>query len=255
MIGLIDSHIHLDDERFDGDRDQLIQQAEQSGINQFILPAVSAARFDVVKEIAASKPSVKYTLGLHPYYIDQHQQSDLTVLADELKNTSDVLGVGECGLDFYLKDLDQHRQLHFFEAQVELAKAFDLPLILHARGAVDAVFKVLKNQQYFKAVMHSYNGSIEQTQPIIEAGVYLGFGPAVCNPRATKLKALLEFVPIAHMMLETDAPDQSFYDRSGELNLPVDLLRVNNEIAAIKGIESDELARQTTINTQQLFNL
>ena len=254
MIGLIDSHIHLDDERFDGDRDQLIQQAEQSGINQFILPAVSAARFDAVKNIAASHPSVNYTLGLHPYYIDQHQQSDLTVLADELKSSA-VIGVGECGLDYHLKDLDQHRQLYFFEAQVELAKAFDLPLILHVRGAVDAVFKVLKNQQYFKAVMHSYNGSIQQTKPIIEAGIYLGFGPAACNPKAHKLKALLEFVPIAHMMLETDAPDQPFYDRSGELNLPVDLLRVNNEIAAIKGIASDELARQTTINTQHLFKL
>lgn len=254
MIGLIDSHIHLDDERFNGDRDQLIQQAEHSGINQFILPAVSAARFNAVKDIAASKPSVKYALGLHPYYIDQHQQSDLSELADELK-FAEVIGVGECGLDYYLKDLDKQRQLYFFEAQVELAKAFDLPLILHVRGAVDAVFKVLKKQQYFKAVMHSYNGSIEQTKAIIEAGIYLGFGPAVCNPRATKLKALLEFVPIAHMMLETDAPDQPFYDKSGELNLPVDLLRVNNEIAAIKGMQSDELARQTTINTQHLFNL
>ncbi len=254
MTGLIDSHIHLDDERFEDDLDRLIEQAEASGVKQFILPAVSGSRFKTVQAIAQAHPSVHAAYGLHPYYVEQHQANDLAALATML-DESNVVAVGECGLDYYLKDLDQTKQLLFFEAQVEMAKERQLPLILHVRGAVDAVFQVLRQHRYFKAVMHSFNGSIEQAKVITQAGVFLGFGPAVCNPRAVKLKQLIEFVPLEHILLETDAPDQPFYDRYGHRNLPVDLIRVNQSIAAIKAIEPEVLAAQTVANTQQLFKL
>jgi TatD DNase family protein len=191
---------------------------------------------------------------LHPYFINEHSATDLEFLAQSLQG-SGAVGVGECGLDYFLKDLDRARQKLIFEAQVVLAKHFDLPLILHVRGAIDDVFQVLKKHDYFKAVMHSFNGSIEQAKLMIDAGLYLGFGPAVCNPNATKLKQLIEFMPIEQMMLETDAPDQPFYDRFGKRNLPIDLIRVNQEIADIKGIVPEVLAAQTVINTQTLFNL
>ncbi len=254
MIGLIDSHIHLDDERFDFDREQLIESAQQVGISRFIVPAVTVNRFPAVLKLAKEHASVSYTLGLHPYYINEHSGTDLEFLAQSLQG-SGAVGVGECGLDYYLKDLDRDRQKLIFEAQVVLAKHFDLPLILHVRGAIDEVFKVLKKHNYFKAVMHSFNGSVEQAKQIIDAGIYLGFGPAVCNPKANKLKQLIEFMPIEHMMLETDAPDQPFHDRSGKRNLPIDLLRVNEEIAAIKGLSPKVLAEQTSNNTQHLFKL
>lgn len=254
MIELIDSHIHLDDARFDYDRQDLIKMAQLAGISRFIVPAVTVNRFPAVLTIAKDHDAVAYTLGLHPYYLDQHKASDLEFLAESLQG-SGAVGVGECGLDYYLKALDRDQQKLFFEAQVILAKHFNLPLILHVRGAVDEVFQILKKHDYFKAVMHSFNGSIEQAKQITEAGVYLGFGPAVCNPKATKLKALLEKVPIEHMMLETDAPDQPFFDRTGKRNLPIDLLRVNLDIAAIKAIEPELLAAQTSANVKQLFNL
>lgn len=251
---MIDSHIHLDDARFDHDRDQLIKSAKQAGVSQFVVPAVTVNKFPALLKIAKEHDMVAYTLGLHPYYIDQHGANDLEFLSRSLQD-SGAVGVGECGLDYHLKNLDKKKQNLFFEAQVILAKHYDLPLILHVRGAVDAVFQVLKKHDYFKAVMHSFNGSIEQARQIIDTGVYLGFGPAACNPKATKLKSLLDFVPIEYMLLETDAPDQPFYDRPGERNLPVDLLRVNQEVAKIKQITPAELAAQTTINTTQLFNL
>ncbi len=254
MKGLIDSHIHLDDERFDYDRKELIKLAQLAGINRFIVPAVSVNRFPAVLALAKEYDAVAYTLGLHPYYINQHSATDLEFLAQSLQD-SGAIGIGECGLDFHLKDLDKDKQKLIFEAQVILAKHFNLPLVLHVRGAVDEVFQVLKTHNYFKAVMHSFNGSIEQAKQIINQGVYLGFGPAACSPQAHKLKKLVEYLPIENIMLETDAPDQPFYDRYGKRNLPVDLLRVNQDIAAIKGVEPETMAIQTTANVKQLFNL
>jgi len=254
LIGLIDSHIHLDDSRLVEDRYDLIDDAENKGVEAFIVPAVTADKFSQVMELSSNYASVYGALGLHPYYINQHTAEDLEKLSVALSHKN-VIGVGECGLDFYLKELDQNKQKLVYEAQVVLAKHYNLPLILHVRGAVDAVFQVLKKHDYFNAVMHSFNGSIEQAKQIIEKGVFLGFGPAACNPKATKLKSLLEFVPAESMLLETDAPDQPFYDKQGERNLPVDLLRVNQEIAKIKQMDSIELAQQTTSNATRLFNL
>jgi len=252
LIELIDSHIHLDDARFDSDRDQLLQMAQLAGVRQFIVPAVSSEKFTQVNELALSQDAVVHTLGLHPYYIAEHAGEDLEKLA-ELVPKSGVVGIGECGLDYHLKDLDRDKQLLVFEAQVVLAKHFSLPLILHVRGAVAAVFEVLKKHDYFNAVMHSFNGSIEQAQTITDHGVMLGFGPAVCNPKANKLQAMFETVPLTHILLETDAPDQPFYDRHGKRNLPIDLLRVNESLANIRGMDPAELAAQTVANTQRLF--
>ena len=96
MIGLIDSHIHLDDERFDFDREQLIESAQQVGISRFIVPAVTVNRFPAVLKLAKEYASVAYTLGLHPYYINQHSGTDLEFLAQSLQG-SGAVGVGECG--------------------------------------------------------------------------------------------------------------------------------------------------------------
>ncbi|WP_223787276.1 TatD family hydrolase [Marinicella meishanensis] len=254
MIELIDSHIHLDDPRFDLDREELVKLAHISGVQRFVVPAVSRQRFAAVEQLANSHPAIVHTLGLHPYYIDQHSGADLEQLAAAIP-VSQAVGIGECGLDHFLKNLDKKKQRLVFEAQVVLAKHFNLPLILHVRGAVAEVFDVLRQHDYFQAVMHSFNGSIEQAKQITDCGVLLGFGPAVCNPKASKLQALVRAVDPQHMLLETDAPDQPFYDRHGKRNLPIDLLRVNQDIAAIKDIDPMQLATQTSDNARRLFGL
>ncbi len=228
--------------------------AQLAGVSRFVVPAVSVNKIPTVLNLAKEHDSMAYALGLHPYYINEHSATDLEFLANSLQG-SGAVAVGECGLDYYLKDLNRDKQQLIFEAQVVLAKHFKLPLILHVRGAVDEVFKVLKKHEYYQAVMHSFNGSIEQAKQITATGVYLGFGPAVCNPKASKLQAMIQSVPVANIMLETDGPDQPFYDRVGKRNLPIDLLRVNQEIAAIKNIDPVMLAQQTTANTRRLFKL
>lgn len=254
-MDLIDSHIHLDDWRFDDNRQQLVTAAKACGIKQFIVPAVTRKGFDKLLSLAQQYTECKVALGLHPYFLKEHQTTDLAILDELLTAHSNVIAVGECGLDFFLPDLDKDRQIYFLDRQIELAKKHDLPLILHVRKAVEQVFGRLKFHNYFRAVMHSFNGSVEQAKQICEHGIKLGFGAAAANPKAKKLQRLVASVPDECILLETDAPDQPFFDRRGQLNRPQDLLRVCQQLAAIRGVSVETLADLTTANTKEFFNL
>ncbi|WP_395377617.1 TatD family hydrolase [Marinicella sp. W31] len=251
---MIDSHIHLDDARFDDDRAELLTVAAKRGVEQFIVPAVQASGFQKLYDLSLQYASIKPAYGLHPYWIATHQDADLEFLDQWLQQYTAV-ALGECGLDYYLKHLDKEKQRVFFEQQIVLAKEHQLPLILHVRGAVQDVFDLLKKHNYFKAVMHSFNGSVEQAQQITAAGVYLGFGGAITYSRATKLRTVVENVPLQYLMVETDAPDQPVNTAVDALNRPENLLDVVEAMATIKNVEVAELAAMTRVNCQQLFGL
>lgn len=251
---MIDAHIHLDDERFDKDRDVLIKQAQNVGITNFITPAVKANGFNKLKELSVQYPSIVPSYGLHPYYIDSHKKSDIKALDDWLIiNKSCALG--ECGLDYFLKNLDKNTQQFFFEAQIELAKKHNLPLILHARGAVDAVFNSLKNADYFNAMIHSYNGSIEQTRQLIDKGLKFSFGGAICNPKASKLHKLIKYCPLDSVMFETDAPDQNLYPDTKLRNVPANLLTINKWYSQLTNQDIATVEDYSSQVTRQFFRL
>lgn len=222
---MIDAHIHLDDKRFDEDRVELINKAQKAGITHFITPAVAVSGFTQLRKLSIHHPCILPSYGLHPYFIDLHKEDDIKYL-DLWLSTNSSYAVGECGLDFFLKALDKTIQQYFFEAQVDLAIKHNLPLILHARGAVDAVFQTLKNADYFNAMIHSYNGSIEQTKQLIDKGIKFSFGGALCNPKAHKLHKLVKYCPLDSLMFETDAPDQNLYPNNKLRNEPINLIEV-----------------------------
>ena len=251
---MIDAHIHLDDKRFDIDRDDLIKQALNVGIKQFITPAVSISGFTKLKELSLQYSSIIPSYGLHPYFIDQHKKDDIKYL-DMWLSANKSCAVGECGLDYFLKDLDKDIQQFYFDAQIELAKKYDLPLILHARGAVDAVFSALKNANYYNAMIHSYNGSIEQTRQLIDKGIKFSFGGAICNPNAYKLHKLIKYCPLDSIMFETDAPDQNLYPDYKKINLPINLVKIIQFYAEITQQDIDKIKDKSTSNTSKSFNL
>ncbi len=251
---MIDAHIHLDDQRFDTDRSALIKQAQEVGITHFITPAVMAAGFEKLTTLSKQHNSIVPSYGLHPYFIDQHQENDLKYL-DLYLSTHPSCAVGECGLDYFLKDLDKHKQRYYFAAQIELAKKHNLPLILHARGAVDAVYAELKNANYFNAMIHSYNGSIEQTRQLIDKGLKFSFGGAICNPNAHKLHKLIKYCPLDVVMFETDAPDQNLYPDFKERNVPINLVRVAKYVAENTEIDLPQLIKASISNTKKYFQL
>jgi TatD DNase family protein len=251
---VIDAHIHLDDKRFDKDRDDLIKQAQEAGIKQFITPAVTASGFSKLLNLTSQYPCIIPSYGLHPYFINQHKKDDIKYL-DSWLTAKPSCAVGECGLDFFLKDLDKDLQHYFFEAQIDLAKKHQLPLILHARGSVDAVFLALKNANYFNAMIHSYNGSIQQTKHMIDQGLKFSFGGAICNPNAHKLHKLIKYCPLDSLMFETDAPDQNLYPDYKLRNTPINLMTIIDYYSQLTHQNSVNVMNTSAKVTSQFFQL
>jgi TatD DNase family protein len=251
---MIDSHIHLDDERFDNDRAYLLKLAQKEGVKYFITPAVGVDGFFKLKELSSEYPCIIPSYGMHPYFIDQHKREDIKQL-DRWLSSNQSCAVGECGLDFYLRNLDKNLQQYYFEAQIELAIKHQLPLILHARGAVETVFSALKNANYFNAMIHSYNGSIQQTKQMIDKGIKFSFGGAICNPKAHKLHKLVKYCPFDSVMFETDAPDQNLYPDNKSRNEPANLLKIINFYAELTEKSSIEIMRKSAKVTSQFFQL
>ena len=249
---MIDAHIHLDDKRFDEDRDILIKQAQDAGIKHFITPAVSHAGFAKLRKLSDQYSCIIPSYGLHPYFIHQHKPDDIKYL-DLWLSSNPSCAVGECGLDFFLDNLDKKTQQYYLDAQIELAIKHNLPLILHARGAVDAVFHRLKNAQYFNAMIHSYNGSIVQTRQLLNHGIKFSFGGAICNPKALKLHKLVKYCPIDSVMFETDAPDQNIYPNYKSRNIPVNLIKVIQCYQKLTNLSNTHIIQQTTSTCQHFF--
>jgi TatD DNase family protein len=251
---VIDAHIHLDDERFDSNRGELIAQAQEAGITKFIVPAVIYSGFEKLKRLSEQFNCIIPSYGLHPYFIKQHAKQGFDTLDNYLVNNPSC-AVGECGLDFFLKDLDKDTQHNYFEAQIALAKKHQKPLILHARGAVDAVFNHLKKADYFNAMIHSYNGSLQQTKQLLDKGIKFSFGGAITHPKAHKLHKLVQYIPTDAIMFETDAPDQNLYPDYKAINLPINLVKIIKFYAKNTHQAVEKVANISTQVTMDFFRL
>lgn len=190
--------------------------------------------------------------GLHPMFLSQHRDKDIDAL-DSWLQKHQCVAIGECGLDFYIRDTDKNRQIELFTAQLKLASKYALPVIIHARKSVDIVLKYLRQHPDVKGVIHSFSGSLQQAEYCIKQGFLLGFGGPVSYPRATKLQQLVKDLPIESIVLETDAPDQPDCLHRGERNEPGNLKEIARVIADLRHMMLAELAQVTTENARQLF--
>lgn len=251
----IDSHCHLDAPEFDPDRDQVIAAARAAGVEAQIVPAIRAANWATLKTLCERHSDLFPAYGLHPMYLADHQPEDLRSLRDWIERER-PLAVGECGLDFYVPDLDADAQRHFLRGQLDLAVEFDLPVILHARKAVDAILLELRRYAgRLRGVVHSFSGSAEQAQQLFRIGFCLGIGGPVTYERAQRLRRLVVDMPLDHLLLETDAPDQPPCWARGQRNTPASLVQIAAQIAEMRGMEMDELARVTQANARRVFSL
>ena len=163
--------------------------------------------------------------------------------------------IGECGLDFFLDGLDAQTQRHYFDGQLQLAKRFDLPLIVHARRAVEEVIARIKAVGGIRGVVHSFAGSPEQAQQLWKLDFMIGLGGPVTYPRANRLRGLAAQMPLEHLLLETDAPDQPDAEIRGQRNEPARLRTVLDCIAQLRGEPAEAIAAQTSANARRLFGL
>ena len=250
---LIDSHCHLDFDDFDEDREQIIKNCQQSGIQRIVIPATTRSRWQQIIQLAETFPAVDFALGLHPYFINQHRKSDLQDLEQYIVRYKPV-AIGETGLDFYLKDLDQQTQLWFFNAQIDLAGQYHLPLIIHARKSLDKVLQLLTQKQFSAGgIMHAFNGSLQQAEKCIAMGFKLGFGGMLTYAHSRKLRSLARQLPLTSIVLETDAPDMSGEAHRGERNSPEYLSEVLASLSELRDEDIQVIAEQTSANSLEIL--
>ena len=252
----IDTHCHLDAPEFDADRDAVRQQARAQGVAHCIIPAVERSNWATVRALAHQQGD-SYALGIHPLYTPRAQDDDLQWLGQELQaHHADprLVAIGEIGLDYFVPGLDPARQERFYRAQLQLARRFDLPVILHVRRSADKLLKGLRDLPVQGGIAHAFNGSLQQAQAFIALGFKLGFGGAVTFDRALQLRRLAAELPLEALVLETDAPDIPPHWRyvtaaeraagaAPARNSPAELPCIGAVVAGLRGMAPEALAR------------
>ncbi|MEN9373828.1 MAG: hypothetical protein RIR79_1380 [Pseudomonadota bacterium] len=237
--------------------------AATKGVAHCVIPAVEVANFDTVRTLAHALGD-SYCLGIHPLYVEKASENDLWILQSMLeKYRSDprLVGIGEIGLDGFEKTPSaiSEKQEFFFREQLKLARALDLPVVLHVRRAVDKVLKHLRAIPVQGGIVHAFNGSLQQAHYLMQRGFKLGFGGAVTYQRARHLRQLVQTLPLDALVLETDAPDMPPHwlyvtaeqRAAGVLpvrNKPKELPRIAKIVAELRCISPDKLANATRRN-------
>lgn len=253
-LALIDSHCHIDAPEFDADREAALRRARAAGVVAQVAPAVEAAGWPALRDLCRTHADLHPAWGLHPMYLSNHRPPHLEDLRRWLTMERPV-AVGECGLDFWVPDLDRQAQMDYFLAQLKLAREFDLPVILHARRALDEVTAALRRIGGLRGVVHSFSGSREQAQALWRLGFHLGIGGPVTYPRATRLRAIVADMPVQWLLLETDSPDQPPHGGQGRRNEPSRMPLVLQTVAQLRGEDPAVIAAATTGNARRLFGL
>ena len=249
---LVDSHCHLDVAAFDGDRGAVIAQAQAAGVGRIVVPAIRARDWPRLRAVCNGQPGLFAAYGLHPVFLSDHRDDDLDALGEWIERERPV-AVGECGLDFYVADLDRERQHVLFDAQLAIARAHALPVIIHARRAVDAVIAAIRRHPGLRGVVHSFSGSPEQAAQLFDLGFLVGIGGPVTYDRAQRLQRTVATLPAAQLLLETDAPDQPDAGIRGQRNVPARLAHIAGVVAALRGESPETLAESTSCNAARLF--
>lgn len=249
---LIDTHCHLDAAEFNADRAAEYAAARAAGVERLVVPAVSRAGFSRTQAIAAACPGCVAAYGIHPLYVMESDEADLEVLRHWLAGERPV-AVGEIGLDFFVDRIDPARQRRFFEGQLALARAFQLPVLLHVRRAVDAVLQTLRRQRVVGGIAHAFNGSRQQAHAFIDLGFALGFGGAMTYTGSTRIRQLAATLPLDAIVLETDAPDMPPAWLNRGRNSPAELPRIAQVLAELRGIGLDEVAAATSANARRVL--
>jgi TatD DNase family protein len=251
---LFDSHCHLDAPEFAGDRAAVLERARSAGVDQQVIPAVDFAGWTELRALCAAESGLHAAYGLHPMYLERHRPEHLDALPDWIERERPV-AIGECGLDFFVEGLDPDRQRQCFRRQLEIARDFELPVVVHARRAVEEVIASIRAVGASGGVVHSYSGSEEQARQLFGLGFCLGIGGPVTFDRAQRLRRIVATMPLEFLLLETDAPDQPDADHRGERNEPSRLPLVLRAIAKLRDVTEERLAEATTANACRLFRI
>ncbi len=253
---LIDTHCHLDFDRFDPDRDEVVARAAANGITRIIIPAIDRANCPTVLHLTEQYPGVFAAVGVHPNSSADWQDEWIDDLR-HLAQHPNVVAIGEIGLDYYWDRSPKAVQHRAFSAQLALAHELGLPVIVHNRDSDEDVVRLLResplNGQDRPGVLHSFSTTWEIAQQVLDMGFYLGFTGPLTFKQADELRRVAAQVPLDRLLVETDAPFLAPQQKRGQRNEPAYVAYVAERLAAVRNLDAAALQQQTTENALRLF--
>ncbi|MBA3026316.1 MAG: TatD family deoxyribonuclease [Sulfurimonas sp.] len=256
---IIDTHIHLDDKRYNDDLDEVLARAREAGVKRFIIPGADPSTLERAVEIAQKYEDVYFAVGVHPYDMDGFEGLDF----EQYVHNKKCVAIGECGLDYYRlegsdeeKELEKKRQKEIFVAQIELAKKYKKPLIIHIRDASrDSKELLIQNAaKEVGGVLHCYNAD-DELLSLANEGFYFGIGGVLTFKNAKKLVNVLHKIPKEKLLIETDGPYLTPMPHRGERNEPLYTTFVAQKMSELLETNLKDIENITTQNALKLFHI
>ncbi|MGB3607533.1 MAG: TatD family hydrolase [Psychroserpens sp.] len=253
---ITDTHTHLYSDAFDDDRHAVIERAISQNVSRFFIPAIDSETTKAMLKLETDFPEhVFLMMGLHPTSVKENYK-------DELKHVEDLLSqrhfyaVGEIGIDLYWDQSTLDIQIEAFKRQIELAKHYDLPIVIHCREAFDEIFAVLEEMKGDKlfGIFHCFTGTLEQAHKAISYNMKLGIG-GVATFKNGKIDQFLKDIDLQHIVLETDAPYLAPKPYRGKRNESAYLTKVLEKLSAIYSVSEEKIAEITTQNSKDIFGI
>lgn len=261
---LTDTHCHLDFDRFDQDRDQVITRAVRAGVERILIPGIDIHSSMAAVGLTEQYPMIFAGVGVHP---NSGTTWTLTTKAEltDLAQKNKVVAIGEIGLDYYRDWTPQHLQRKIFREQLELAAELELPVAIHNRDAAEDLIPMLlewhedlieMESALAKApgVLHSYSDDFETAERVVAAGFYLGISGPVTFKKAIQLQEIARAIPLDKLLIETDAPYLTPHPFRGKRNEPAHVYYIAEKIAELRGVSPDDVGNISANNAKILFN-
>ncbi len=250
-----DSHAHVDDKRFDTDRDEMIQRALDGGLAGFLNAGADMESSARGLAIAEKYPGVFASVGIHPHDAKEAKEADYAQLAQWAQHPK-VVAIGEIGLDYHYNLSPKGTQQEVFIRQLDVARQTGLPFIIHDREAHGDCIKIIKREaKGLTGVFHCFSGSWEMAQELIALGLVISFAGPLTFANSVKLKQIASLAPLERILIETDSPYLTPEPHRGRRNEPLHVKLVAAELAALRGMDPEEIGAITYENAKRLFRL
>ena len=252
---LADSHAHIDDERFDADRDEVVARALAAGVSLIVNIGADMASSARSVALAEKYPGIYAAVGMHPHDSQDMKENDYRQL-EQWANHPKVVAIGEIGLDYHYDLSPRSVQKEVFLRQLDLARKTGKPFIIHEREAHADMLDIIRNAaRGLNGVFHCFSGSVETAREYLKMGFYISVAGPVTFPKSVKTKEVAKAVPLDRLLVETDSPYLTPQPFRGKRNEPAYVRLVAEEIANLRDISLAELAEATTANVRRLFNI
>lgn len=253
---ITDTHTHLYSEEFDIDRNEMMQRAINNGVTRFFIPAIDSNYIPKMYALEADYPeNVFLMMGLHPTYVKDNYLEELQIVEQELANRK-FYAIGEIGIDLYWDKTHLKEQQIAFRRQIQLAKKYKLPIVIHCREAFDEIFEILEEEKSADlfGIFHCFSGTYEQALQAISYNMKLGIGGVVTFKNG-KIDQFINQIDLKHLVLETDSPYLAPIPFRGKRNESSYIVNVVDKLASLYGLSSEEIALKTTENSKAIFGI